>query len=701
MEKIFYPESILIIGLSSRPNNIPRMILENLLRWGFNGRIFGLNPKTDDPQVDGIKMYKSLEDLPEVPDLAVCLIPAKFVPETVEACGKLGIRRMAIPSGGFSEYSEEGQKLADMTLAAARKYNIRFVGPNGVTVANTENGLCLPFVPLYRPPSGSLSIISQSGGVGLIMWNLLQDENIGMAKFASIGNKLDLDEVDFLKYFGEDPETKIICMYLESIAKGKELIRTAMDIDKPIIVFKSNTTNAGKSAAMSHTAAISNDEDIIDSAFKKAGIIRIHNYRDFVATTKMFKMPPMKGKRIMVMSPAGGFSVITADLCENAGFEFADPGEEFYKSLQNFSNAGVINFSNPLDMGDIYDPKLSSHIFYSVVHNKNVDGAIYVSQWPHMPSGNDVFTKMFRTDLSKETWGAILSSGKPVGVCLFGLSSTIAQIKKNTNFPIFDSPEEAVRAMKMQMEYYTGKQRIKNRKIILPDNIATGEAKSWIKNNRGFIGEEIFELLSHYGINVPSSQIASSEQEAIQKADKIGYPVVMKVVSPDALHKSDVGGVVVGIKSKEEAGQAFNQIKQNLSNYKKDAAFAGVRVQQMAGEGFDMFIGGKYDQAFGPVVMFGFGGIYIEVFADICTCICPCTKDEVLEKLTELKSYKMLTGIRGGKPADIDALVDMIVRISILMKDFPEIKELDLNPIRIFEKGKGSMALDARASIVH
>jgi acetate---CoA ligase (ADP-forming) len=320
MFKIFYPESIVIIGLSSKPTNIPRLTLENLLRWGYRGRIFGVNSRSDDVHVDGIKMFKNIEDLPEIPDLAYCMIPATLIPEIVDRCGRFGIRRMAIPSGGFSEFSEEGQALATKLLNTARKYGIRFVGPNSVTVANTDNGLCLPFVALHKAPKGELSIISQSGGVALSMLNYLADEKIGLAKFASIGNKLDLDEVDFLEYYGKDPQTRIICLYLESITRGRKLIETAKKIDKPIVIYKSNTTSAGRKAALSHTAALSSDEAIIDSAFEEAGIIRINNFLDFIEVTKAFQLPPMKGRKIMVMSPAGGFAVLGADLCEKAGF---------------------------------------------------------------------------------------------------------------------------------------------------------------------------------------------------------------------------------------------------------------------------------------------------------------------------------------------------------------------------------------------
>lgn len=701
MQTLFYPNSIVIIGLSSKPTNIPRLTLENLLRWGYRGRIFGVNERSDDIHVDGIRMFKNIEDLPEVPDLAYCMVPAQLIPGMMDRCGKFGIRRMAIPSGGFSEYSEEGKKLADSLLSTARKYGIRFVGPNSVTVANTDNGLCLPFVALHKAPKGEMSIISQSGGVALTMLNYLFDEKIGLAKFASIGNKLDLDEVDFLEYYGKDQQTKIICLYLESIDRGKKFLETAKNIDKPIIVYKANTTSAGKKAAMSHTAALSSDEEIINSAFEEAGIIRINNFLDFIEVSKAFLLPPMRGRRIMVMSPAGGFAVLGADLCEKAGFEFADMGDEFYDSLKQFSNAGVINFSNPLDMGDIYDPKLTAHVLYSVMHSDQVDGSIYISQRPQMPQGDNIFQKMFLTDLSKEAWGSILSAGKPLGVCLFGPTRIIQETKRYVEFPIFNSPEEMITALEIQMKYHENRKLIK--KLGKPDplqNIDHSAARRWMQDRQGDYGEEALELLSAYGINSAPSGSATSVIEAVEVAEDIGYPVAMKVVSPDALHKSDAGGVLLGLENREQVTDGFNKIRENLMAFNKNALFMGVRIQKMAPQGHDLFIGGSQDPSFGPVVFFGMGGIYVEAFKDIANVTCPTRTESVEKRLNRLKSAQVLAGLRGQAAGDREAFVDLIVRASQLLADFPGIKELDINPVRVFPEGKGIMALDARVRII-
>ncbi len=698
MEKLFYPESIAIIGLSSRPNNIPRLVLENLIRWGYLGRIFGVNPRSEDLHVDGVKMYREVGELPVVPDVAFALIPARFVPDAVESCGKAGIKWMAIPSGGFNETGEAGRKLSEAVLQKARQYGVRFVGPNGVTVANTANGLCLPFVPSFSPPKGGLSIITQSGGVGLMLWNLMADENVGMAKFASIGNKLDLDEVDFLEYFGRDPETKVIGLYLESIPRGDRLIEAASRIRKPVIVLKSNTTESARKAAMSHTAAVSNDEAIIDAAFERAGITRIHHFNEFISMAKVFDLPPLKGKRMMVMSPAGGFTVMMADLCEKAGFEFADPGKAFYDELKNSANAGVINFSNPLDMGDIYDPKVYPNIFFSVMHNQNVDGAVYVTQWPEMPRGEDVFYKMFHTDLSKEVTGTILSSGKPLGICLFGLSSTISRIKRNLDIPIFNNPGEMIRAFRKQYDYHARKAEGPPVHK-LPAGVDMESAKAWIGRNPGVRGEESLELLRSFGIALAESAVARSAKEAVAAAGRIGYPVVMKVVSPDAVHKSEAGGVVTGIQNAEGVESAFETIRENLFRYKANARFQGVRVMKQAGEGYDMFIGGQFDPSFGPVVVFGYGGIYVEVFKDTASVLCPVGAREIGEKVRRLKSFKILQGARGKGAGDIAAYAAMIERVSYLLHHFPQIKELDINPVRVLADGSGAVALDARLRI--
>ncbi|VVS95256.1 acetate--CoA ligase family protein [Desulfoluna spongiiphila] len=698
MEKIFYPESIAIWGLSNRENNIPRLMLENLIRWGYEGRLFGIHPKGNEKHVDGVKMYKSIKDLPQQPDLAVFLLPARLIPGALREAGEFGVRRAAILSGGFNESGAEGEKLAEELMAVADDFGIRFIGPNGLTVANTANGLCLPFTPTFKTPRGGMSLITQSGGMGLFLWHLMADENIGLAKFASIGNKLNVSEVDCIRYFGEDPETKVICLYLESITDGRQLMEAASEAGKPVIIYKANTTQAGSKAAMSHTAAISNNEEIIDAAFERAGILRIEEFDDFIGAAKIFELPPMRGNRIMVMSPAGGFTVLMADLCEKAGFEFADPGEAFYKEIAEFTNAGVITLSNPLDLGDIYDPSSTASVINLVLHNDKVDGAVYLTQNPQMPKNDDVFNKMFKTDISKEVTGAIRSSGKPMASCLYGPSKTINRVKQNVNVPIFNTPESMIRIMKLQQRYHA-KQAEPAFTTALPHGIDMDAAASWVRSHTGTHGEEALELLTAFGIPVAKNQTATTPDEAVAAAEAIGYPVVMKVISPDAVHKSEAGGVLMGLNDASDVRNGFDTIRANLEAYKKDARFDGVRLMAMAGSGHDMFVGGSVDDSFGPVALFGYGGIYIEVFQDAQTVLCPSSPDEIETKITRLKSAKILAGTRGKAGGDISGYIDLIHRVTHLMAQFPQIQELDLNPVRVLEDGSGVLALDARCRI--
>ena len=487
-------------------------------------------------------------------------------------------------------------------------------------------------------------------------------------------------------------------MYLESMSNGTRLVKAAKGIRKPIVVYKSNTTSAGGRAALSHTASLSSDEDIIDAAFEEAGIIRIHDFGDLVAVAKVFQLPPMRGNRIMVMSPAGGFAVIAADLCEKAGFAFADPGEGFYKSLNEFTNAGVIKFSNPLDMGDIYDPHMVAHVTYEVMHNDNVDGAIYIGQKPKMPEGNNVFTGLFLTDLSKETYGSIVSSGKPLGVCLYGLSGFLHTVKEYSNYPIFNNPEEMVRALSFQRNWHGRRHGAQEIPRTNP-YFTRDDLHKWIDAHGTVIGEDSLELIRLAGIAVAASGVARDVEEAIRLAGEMGYPVVMKVVSPDALHKTDAGGVVVGVNDKDGVRRSFAHIRENLDRYKLGARFEGVLIQRMADDGYDMFIGGKFDESFGPVVVFGLGGIYVEAFKDVMTCLCPADGRLVRKKVESLKSYAILKGARGMKPADIDGYVDSILRVSWMLAEFPEIREMDINPLRLLKDGSAICALDARMVI--
>ncbi len=699
MEKFFNPESMVIFGLSSKKNNIPGYILQNTLRWGYKGKIFGVTPGAAGEEVHGVPVYGSLQELPLIPDLAVMLIPARFVPLAMEECGKFGIRRAAVLAGGFNETGGGGDDLAREVQEIAAKHGIRFMGPNGLAVSDAHSGVCLPFVPHKKMQPGGFSLITQSGGLCLILWNLMHDENVGMAKFASIGNKLNIDEADMLEYLGQDPRTEVIGLYLESVKSGERLVRAAEKITKPIIALKANTTGAGSRAAMSHTASMSNDDDVVSAAFERAGIIRVNHFHEFIAAAKIFSLPPMRGNRLMIMTPGGGAAVMMADLCEKYGFEFADPGEAFYEKLNSYTNAGVIRFSNPLDMGDIYNIQAYPDIFRDVLSSENVDGAIYGHALPLLPEEDEgIFKKMFYTDISAETRKVIIETGKPLGVSINASAETHVKINRRFGFPVFSRAEELIRALRIQSDFYA-RQDERRYYANEPRGMDFSRMEEWMNSRTGDVGEEMLELMAHAGITVPRSRMASTPEEAVASAREVGYPVVMKVISPDVLHKSDAGGVVTGLRNDGETAAAFSRILESVASHDSRARIEGVRIASMAPEGQDMFVGALQDAAFGPVVVFGYGGIYTEVFRDIERVLCPASRQEIERKLERLKCHAILKGARGRGRYDIEALVDIIERVSHIAAVYPEIREMDLNPVRIFPEGQGAMALDARSRI--
>lgn len=696
METFFAPASLAVYGLSSKTGNTPRIIVDNCLRWGYRGRIFGINPVTDETDVGGIRVYRSATHLPLVPDVAVLLIPARFILEAVADCGRAGIKRLAIQAGGFNESSEEGRSLAARLLELARQHGMRFVGPNGLALADTASGLCLPFVPTFPVRRGGFSLITQSGGLGLFLWNLLEAEQVGLAKFASIGNKLDLDECDLLDCFGTDPETSVIGLYLESIGHGRRLMELAERTGKPVLLYKANTTQAGSRAAMSHTASLSTDDAILDAALERAGVIRIDHLRDFVTTAKAFDLPPMRGKRIMVMSPAGGLGVAMADLCERQGFAFADPGPTFYGDLAGLANAGIIRLQNPLDMGDLYQIDKYPLIFSHVLASDQVDGAVFASQRPRMPAGGeDVFTAMFTFDPTLALAGAIRSSGKPVALALYGEGRTVAAMKAQAPIPVFDGPEEAIAALHRQMRFHARKAAGPFRPDPADDGFDIGRARAWLRDRSGVVGEEALELLACCGIVSPPSAVAETTGEAGRLAADIGLPVVLKVVSPEAVHKTEAGGVLIGINSPAETSAGFDRIRANLERYHPGARFDGVRVTAMAGPGHDLFIGGLQDPAFGPVALFGYGGILVEVVQDVERVLAPSSLAEITEKIGRLRSAPLFAGARGRPPVDPAPFARAVLAVARLLAEFPQIVELDVNPLRLLDRG-GVLALDAR-----
>ena len=685
MDQLFYPKSVAVIGVSEDPQNLARNIVENLFKFQFHGEIFLIGRR--EGILFGRGICTSLEELREGIDVAVILTPAQTVPGILEACGKKKIRWAVIESGGFSEYSEEGAKLEEETLRIAQKWGIRIVGPNGIGISNIENGFVAAFSPLSPKAlrKGKVSLLAQSGGVSLTYLNLLSSASVGISKVVSMGNKLDLNEIDYLNYLIHDPQTEIIGIYLESIQRGRELLESARSTSKPIILHKANTGEASKEIAKLHTSALANDDKIVETALKQADIIRAKDFRSFINAVKVLSLPPMKGNDLVILSRSGGIAIVAADSAERYGFRLFPMKKSFQDRIHSYFRAKVIQPTNPLDLGDLFDFDLYTKILEQVVKIEAVDGIIF----QHAAVGDEMEPSRKLILTAKEL---SLRYQKPVAYCYLTEEEELAYIKRAFDYPIFTEPEDALSALAISREHYNRKRKILKEK--LPSfSVERNRIKQLFKRardeKRDPLLPEAFETLKAYGIPIADYQVVYRKEELEKVIERIEGPVALKVISPSISHKSDTGGVILNLDDFKKAEQAYNKIKQ-LARGSGD----GVLVQKMISDGKEVILGAKRDPSFGPVILFGLGGIYVEVLKETSLRVAPINRLEAEEMISELKTAAILKGVRGERPLDINTLVESLLRLSQLMMDFPEIEGIDINPVKVL--GKGAVAVDAR-----
>jgi acyl-CoA synthetase (NDP forming) len=684
VDQLFYPKSVVVIGVSERPDNLARIIVEDLFEFQFNGEIFLVGKK--EGILFGRRIHTSMDDLREGIDVAVILTPAPTVPGILEACGRKKIRWAIVESGGFREFSEEGARLEEEILRIAKKWGIRIVGPNGIGLINLENGFVVPFVKLKQEAvnKGKVSVLAQSGGVTIGYFNLLASANVGIAKMVSMGNKLDLNEIDYLKYLVQDPQTEIIGLYLEGLERGRELMEIARSTSKPIILHKANIGEGSHHIAKLHTAALANDDRVVDAALRQSDIIRARDFRFFASAVKILSLPPMKGNNLIVLSRSGGIAIVAADSAERYGFKLFPLAKNFRGRIQSYFRAKVIQPTNPLDLGDLFDFDLYTKILDQVLRIKGVDGILF----QHGSAGEEKEPSRRLIHAVKEF---SFRHQKPVALCYFTEEEESAFIKKTFDYPIFTEPSEALSALAVSREYYRKQNVLKEKPLIYRadrDRVkfllqrAQGEKRDFLLN-------EAFEVLRAYGIPVADYQTVDQKEDLKKVINKIGVPVVLKIVSPEISHKSDVGGVVLNINRESEAEEAYDKMKRLVKG-----PSSGVLVQKMISDGKEIILGAKHDPSFGPVLLFGLGGIYVEVFKEISLRVAPINRSEAEEMISELKTSAILKGVRGEKPLDIKAVVENLLRLSQLTVDFPEIEGIDINPVKVLEKG--TIAVDAR-----
>lgn len=692
MDKIFNPSSVAVIGVSDNPKNMARMILLNLKGWKYKGKIYGVHPKGGEAL--GVKIYPSLTDIKGPVDIAVVLSPAKTVPGIIDDAHAKGIKYLCIETAGFSEFSEEGKKLGDEITRKAAEYGIKFVGPNGLGAMNAHSGAVFPFSYMHPFKPGCVSIISQSGGVGISVITGLLEHNVSANKFVSLGNKYCLDEVDFLEYFIKDDTTKIILCYLESMRRGREFMAAAASTDKPVLLFKANTTSSGRKQAMSHTGALVNDDQVLDAAMKQGGVVRVSKLEHLYHFTKTFLQPRIKSSRITLASPAGGFTVLASDCAEKSGFEFPPLSPATEKAIKGELRAGVINVSNPIDLGDAFGTDTLLLTMDKTLAQKDMDAFVLLSGRRPANQYKGPFKTMMRNPIP-EMESLIKKHGKPAIAAFVGPPELVKEYRGESEMPVYDSVDLAVEALAAYRDFCT---RPKPHAPAAKTGSPSRSASEIVESARGSIvtGAKAMELLSEAGIPVAGFRVATSEKQALAAAKELGYPVAMKLDSEQVVHKTEMNALRLNIETPAQTRAAYGELTAILRRNK----FSGyVMIQKMAGAGTEVIIGSRNDPHFGPVIMFGLGGIFVEVMKDVAFHLAPMTKSQARLLIDSIRSAALLKGARGKKKSDVASLASAVVCASRLVAAFPEITEMDINPLIVHPSGEGCSAVDARFRI--
>jgi acetyltransferase len=693
MREIFYPTSIAVIGVSAKPTNLGRNIVANLIEYGFTGIVYAVGPSGG--MIETRRIYHSVGDIPDHVDLAVIFTPAHTVPEILEECGQKGIRWAIIETAGFREYTDEGRRLEDELSRIAEEYGIQFVGPNCIGAINMENGMCVPFPRLTKfVKRGDVSMITQSGGVGMSALNLMANEGLGLNKFISVGNMLNINAEDMLEYLITDEGTALIFMYLESIRDGRRLMEIARKSHKPVVIFKANIGELGKNIALSHTASLTSDDKIVEAAFHQAGIIRVNSATTVGNNLKILGLPPMKGKNLAIISRSGGHAVIAADATELAGFNLAHFPESFLRAIEKHFRASVIRLTNPLDLGDLFDLNVYAQIVEQTLQLEDVDGIVFLHTSLSEPEN------LTSRKLLDRMIDLVEKYDKPVAYYISAAAEEVNYLKQNYDFPIFTQVVETIRALEMSHHYHVQSAKIRTKAETPAYKVNRERVKDLISQarsqQRDLLISEALQVLGYYGIPTVPSVIAMQVEEAQAAAEEIGYPVAIKIVAEQISHKSDVGGVQLNLRNGPAVAEAFEEMMERIHQVNPEAQLDGILVQPMVTGGRELILGGRQDPQFGPVVLVGLGGIFVEIFEESQVRVAPISQRTAEEMIQDLRGYQILTGARGHKPVDIDSVIEAILRLSQLLTDFPEIKELDINPLRVFYAGEGCRALDAR-----
>jgi acetyl coenzyme A synthetase (ADP forming)-like protein len=706
LDAIFSPQSVAVVGASTTPGKVGHDIFVNILKGGYQGTLYPVNPSA--PSVASVRAYPTIADIPDELDLAMIILPPRLAVGAVEEAIAKGVKAIVIVSAGFKEVGGDGVKFEQRIVALCREAGVRLVGPNCLGVINPLANVSLNASFSARmPEAGNVSFISQSGALCTAVLDFAADREFGFSKFISIGNKADVDEVDLLHYFHQDPDTEVILIYVEELQRGEEFIKAATEITggerpKPILVIKSGRTSAGAQAAASHTGSLAGSEAVYDAIFAQSGIIRVDSidelfdfaiafaYKNENALGKTRRKVP-HGNRVAIVTNAGGPGIVATDMTIVSGLELAKFSQETIEALKSHLPA-TANVNNPVDViGDASQERYENALT-AVIRDQDVDGALVILTPQSMTNAMGTAEAIVRI---------ASRSHKPILCCFMGIIDVSAGVHylQEHGVPVYRFPEHAAKAFGAIYRYSKWLNRQELARFRLKHDTAAARAiiQSSLAAGKHYLGElEGTELLRCYGFNVLPTRLAKSADEAVSEADAMGYPVVMKIVSPQIIHKSDAGGVRINLEDASAVRAAYDEIMTSVAAYNPEAHIDGILVQKMAPKGQEVILGASRYPKFGPLLMFGSGGVAVEVFKDVAFRLAPINRNSARLMIRGIKGFALLDGFRGIPKADVAALEKLLVCLSNLVVENPEIKELDINPLLVHPQEQGATVADCR-----
>ncbi len=660
LDGILRPKSVAVIGASTSPDKLGHEILKNILDGGYQGAVYPINPKAD--TILDLPCHTNVKELQEPPDLAVLIIPARFVPQAIQDCGEKGVKGAVIITGGFSEAGAEGEELQQQTTEVARKFGVRLIGPNCQGVNNPHHPICASW-PLLTYP-GKVAVISQSGTVGAAMMDWFSEEKLGVSSFVSMGNRADVDEADLIDYFNQDENTEVIAAYIEGIKRPVQFLEVMDRLQKPLVVLKSGRTPKGKVAAESHTKSLAGADAIYDSLFKKYNVCRAYTIEEFYDFTKAFAyLKPPKGNTIVFITTSGGAAILGTDQAEQEGLDAAPLPEQVVEAITPLIPAHAIK-ANPIDLtgdataqmfGDVIREVRDHFDTLGVIFGDPVEGASEVVT----PAANELVIFLGGADVERRERERMHLKG----------------------IPVFPTPERGIKALAQVMD---------RKSLSAPQEPTLTLSATGIQ----LPPHEALSLVAEKGLDCTAFALAESPGSASEIAQKQGFPVALKVSSPDIVHKSDAGGVQLNLDTAEAVEKAYGELLARVKNSFPQAKIDGVLVNKMAPAGQEVIIGMNRDPQFGPIMLFGLGGVLVEIFRDVVLWHPPLSREDALEMIQQIKGYPVLAGYRGQPPVDMNALADCLLAVAQLAEENPKIVEIDLNPV--FAYPQGALVADAR-----